>query len=85
MWFEFFLYGLVLSGPVWVYQNTQGRGNIMEIPLWMQQSWVSLLSSIRRFVRLITACIGVRISCDMVDKKLAFASEEASASSFAFL
>ena len=46
MWFEFFLYGLVLSGPVWVYQNTQGRGNIMEIPLWMQQPWVSVLSSI---------------------------------------
>ena len=45
MWFEFFLYGLVLSGPVWVYQNTQGRGNIMEIPLWMQQPWVSVLSS----------------------------------------
>ena len=46
MWFEFFLYGLVLSGPVWVYQNTQGRGHVMEIPLWMQQPWVAPLTAI---------------------------------------
>ena len=46
MWFEFFLFGLVLSGPVWIYQNTQGRGNILELPLWMQKSWESLLSGI---------------------------------------
>ena len=46
MWFEFLLFGLVLSGPVWVYQNTQGRGNILELPLWMQKSWVSLLTGI---------------------------------------
>jgi hypothetical protein len=46
MWFEFLLLGLVLSGPVWVYQNTQGRGNILELPLWMQRPWVSLLTAI---------------------------------------
>ena len=46
MWFEFFIYGLILSGPVWVYQNTQGRGNVLEIPLWMQKPWVSILTAI---------------------------------------
>lgn len=45
MWFEFFLYGLVLSGPVWVYQNTQGRGNVLAIPLWMNKPWVSILTA----------------------------------------
>ena len=46
MWFEFLLLGLVVSGPVWGYQNTQGRGNILELPLWMQRPWVSLLTAI---------------------------------------
>ena len=46
MWFEFLLLGIALSGPVWVYQNTQGRGNILELPLWMQRPWVSLLIAI---------------------------------------
>ena len=46
MWFEFFLFGLVLSGPVWVYQNIQGRGNVLALPLWMQRPWVSLLTAI---------------------------------------
>ena len=46
MWFEFLLLGIALSGPVWVYQNTQGRGNILELPLWMQRPWVSLLTTI---------------------------------------
>ena len=46
MWFEFLLFGLVLSGPVWVYQNTQGRGYILNLPLWMQRPWVSLLTGI---------------------------------------
>ena len=45
MWFEFFLYGLILSGPVWVYQNTQGRGNVLVIPLWMNKPWVSILTA----------------------------------------
>ena len=46
MWFEFLLYGLVLSGPIWVYQNTQGRGHVLELPLWMQKPWVSVLTAI---------------------------------------
>ena len=46
MWFEFFVYGLVLSGPIWVYQNTQGRGHVLEVPLWMQKPWVSVLTTI---------------------------------------
>ena len=46
MWFEFLLLGIALSGPVWIYQNTQGRGNILELPLWMQRPWVSLLTAI---------------------------------------
>ncbi len=43
---EFFILGLVLSGPLWVYSNTQGRGHILQIPLWMQQPWVSVLTAI---------------------------------------
>ncbi len=46
MWFEFFVYGLVISGPIWVYQNTQGRGHVLEVPLWMQKPWVSVLTAI---------------------------------------
>lgn len=46
MWFEFFLYGLVLSGTMRVYQHTGGRGSPLELPLWMQNQWVSILVSI---------------------------------------
>ena len=46
MWFEFFLYGLVLSGTMRVYQHTGGRGSPFELPLWMQNQWVSILVSI---------------------------------------
>ena len=46
MWIEFFIYGIVLSGTLRVYQNTGGRGSFSQLPLWMQNQWVSILVSL---------------------------------------
>ena len=46
MWVEFFIYGIVLSGTLRVYQNTGGRGSFSQLPLWMQSQWVSILVSL---------------------------------------
>ena len=62
MWFEFFLYGLVLSGTMRVYQHTGGRGSPLELPLWMQNQWVSILVSIYSISLFYFIAIGFRVS-----------------------
>ena len=44
MWYEFFIYGLLLSGPVWVWQN-KSKGLIGSMPLWMSGGIASILLS----------------------------------------